>query len=65
MNGHSAMNAYTEGYAANYTDYHTHYHDMPNFIREFIQLEDDMPKSVPHIPKIGVICRMVFGIITY
>jgi len=52
-----------EVYAASNSAYYTHFHDMPNFIREFIRLEDDMPKNVPHIPKFGVLCRMVFGIL--
>jgi hypothetical protein len=52
-----------EEYAASHSAHHTHFHDMPKFIRVFIRLEDDMPKNLPHIPKIGVLCRMVFGII--
>ena len=64
MNAHSAIHAIKEEYAASYSAYHPQFHDMPNFIREFYRIKDDMPKSVPHIPKYRGLCRTPFGIIT-
>jgi len=64
MNVRSAFYAIEEGYAASYSAYHPHFHDMPNFIREYYRIQDHMPKNVPHIPKYRELCRMEFGIIT-
>jgi len=47
-NAYSAIHAAEEEYAASYSVYHTYFHDMPNFTRESVEIEDDMPNGVRH-----------------